>query len=124
MNAVRHELPIKRYGPRLFVVLKTTVVFGETIPCGFVSDGASVPRVFWWLISPHGAALYAAVKHDFRLREFNYTRKERALIDFDFYRDLRASEGVSNLRALAGYAGVRIGSWWFWLRAKKRVTGT
>jgi hypothetical protein len=35
------------------------------IPIGFVTDFASVPRVFWWLLRPDGEYAYAAVIHDY-----------------------------------------------------------
>lgn len=34
------------------------------VPAGFLSDGASVPRPFWWFIPPWGAYGQAAVLHD------------------------------------------------------------
>lgn len=35
------------------------------VPMGFLTDGASVPRVFWWLIPPWGRYGQAAVLHDY-----------------------------------------------------------
>jgi hypothetical protein len=35
-----------------------------TVPAGYLTDGASVPRVFWSLIPPWGAYGQAAVVHD------------------------------------------------------------
>lgn len=34
------------------------------VPAGFLTDGASVPRPFWWLIPPLGRYAQAAVVHD------------------------------------------------------------
>jgi hypothetical protein len=40
-------------------------VYGTlTVPEGFITDGASVPRPFWPLFSPVGACFPAAVVHD------------------------------------------------------------
>src|SRR5262249_18377967 len=36
-----------------------------TVPAGFVSDLASVPRVFWSLIPKTGRYAYAAIVHDY-----------------------------------------------------------
>lgn len=36
-----------------------------TIPKGYTSDLASVPRLFWWLIPPHGRIANAAIIHDY-----------------------------------------------------------
>jgi hypothetical protein len=35
-----------------------------TVPAGYLTDGASVPRIFWSLIPPWGAYGQAAVVHD------------------------------------------------------------
>jgi hypothetical protein len=42
-------------------VLKEPII---TIPAGYESDGASVPRVFWSLFPPSGQYTAAAVVHD------------------------------------------------------------
>ena len=36
-----------------------------TVPTGFVTDLASIPRVFWSLLRPDGDYVYAAIVHDF-----------------------------------------------------------
>jgi Protein of unknown function (DUF1353) len=36
-----------------------------TVPIGFVTDFASVPRIFFWLIPSYGAYTKAAILHDF-----------------------------------------------------------
>jgi hypothetical protein len=36
-----------------------------TVPAGFVHDNASIPRVFWTALSPHGTYGKAAIVHDY-----------------------------------------------------------
>lgn len=36
-----------------------------TVPAGFATDYASVPRALWWLFPPHGRYKRAAVVHDY-----------------------------------------------------------
>lgn len=36
-----------------------------TVPAGFVTDGASVPRLFWNIVPPYGRYLVAAIVHDY-----------------------------------------------------------
>lgn len=36
-----------------------------TVPTGFLTDGASIPRLFWNILGPHGPWFRAAVVHDF-----------------------------------------------------------
>jgi hypothetical protein len=99
---LKEELVVKWHG-RMFVV-----------PAGFESDGASVPRFLWNLISPQIApeTLRAAVAHDFLYREQvpGWTRKDA---DEMFY-DLIREDGLSWWRSKLAYTGVRLfgaGAW-------------
>ncbi|NIT54912.1 MAG: DUF1353 domain-containing protein [Aliifodinibius sp.] len=35
------------------------------IPAGFVIDGASIPRYFWWAVPPGGVFLRSSIPHDY-----------------------------------------------------------
>lgn len=112
-----------------------------TVPKGFETDGASVPRLLWTLvgITPDGLHRAAAVAHDFIYRYSGHlpagshqlqmqvqmpmpssmrdtghlwTRKEA---DRLFARILREC-GVSKTRRRIMYLGVRIGGWRSWRR--------
>jgi hypothetical protein len=37
------------------------------VPAGFVTNGASVPRILWWFLDPATEAFEAAVIHDWAL---------------------------------------------------------
>lgn len=50
------------------------------VPEGFVTDFASVPRVFWSLFRPDGNYAYAAVVHDFLYWEQSRPKAEADLI--------------------------------------------
>ena len=85
-----------------------------TVPAGFESDGASVPRFFWRAVFPPGdsQALRAAIIHDWIYRE----QPEGATrVDADklFYTILVA-DGVPKYRALLAYWGVRLFGWRSW----------
>jgi len=61
--------PNLRYvGLGLYETVGSTEYVGErdviTIPAGFSTDLASVPRIFWWFLPPTGAYEKAAVVHD------------------------------------------------------------
>jgi hypothetical protein len=45
------------------------------VPRGTVSNGASVPRLLWWIYPPYGTYTYPAVVHDFLYENNLYTRK-------------------------------------------------
>jgi len=53
-----------------------------TVPKDFITDGASIPRLFWSIIGPFGDYFAAAVVHDFLYSLHNDTcnRKESDLI--------------------------------------------
>jgi len=107
-----HEIDIKRIGARRAVVLRDVNLFGVDIPEGFETDGASVPRLFWFIISPYTEALYAAIAHDFQLSVDGKNAKRRKRIDQMFYFNLRDS-GINPIRSYAAYFGVRIWSRWY-----------
>ena len=83
--------------------------YGElTVPAGFESDGASVPRFFWRLVFPPGdsQALRAAILHDYIYRE-QPMGWNRADADNLFYTVLVA-DGVPVWRARLAFWGVRL----------------
>jgi hypothetical protein len=45
------------------------------VPRGTVSNGASVPRLLWWIYPPYGTYTYPAVVHDHLYENNLYTRK-------------------------------------------------
>lgn len=86
------------------------------IPAGFKFDLASVPRPFWWLISPFELSIVAPLVHDFLYQYAGeppegtvvppktYTRAE---VDRLFLQLMRR-EGVAAWRRLLAYAAVRL----------------
>lgn len=46
------------------------------IPKGFVSDGASIPRILWWFADPAGEFFEAAVLHDYMYTQALRTKKD------------------------------------------------
>jgi hypothetical protein len=85
---------------------------GVTIPQGFVSDFATVPRFLWSILPPHGLAQAPSVLHDYFYVEHPYEglmgeKAERYFADDLFYRMLLAQK-VSKWQAKAMYWAVRI----------------
>ena len=79
-----------------------------TIPRGFESDSASVPRFFWRVVCPplDPAAVRAGVAHDYiyRNRPAGWTRKEADMLLLCFL----IEDGMSPFRARWAYWGVRL----------------
>jgi len=99
----------------VFTLLEPLYCEGVTVPAGFESDGASVPRFFWRVVFPPGdrRAIRAAFFHDYvyRTHPVGWTR---TMADKAFFRVLLA-DGVGRFRARIAYLGVRWGGICSWL---------
>lgn len=78
-----------------------------TIPAGFVTDFASVPRVLWNLLPPTGLYGKAGVLHDYLYRRLLLTRRECDNLLLEAMQAL----GVPGLTCAAVFLGVRLGGW-------------
>jgi uncharacterized protein DUF1353 len=94
------------------------------VPTGFVTDFASIPRLFWSMLRPDGEYAYAAVIHDFLYWTQTRSREEAdsifllAMKDFD----------IAEVTVTTIYDAVRIGGGKAWkenaglkLAGEKRV---
>jgi hypothetical protein len=77
----------------------------ETVPCGFVTDGLSIPRFYRWRFSPSGPGFRAALAHDFLYRRADVPR---AICD-QVFRDGLAFCGVSWWERNVMWATLKIG---------------
>jgi hypothetical protein len=80
-----------------------------TVPAGFDTDGASIPRVFWSILDPYGPYFEAAVIHDWLYSPHN-RRFNRAQAD-DIFREAMYNNGLDWLRREAIYRAVRLAGW-------------
>lgn len=81
---------------------------GITVPAGFESDGASVPRLLWGAVFPRDdrQALFAAIMHDYIYR-VHPPKWGRADAD-ELFLYLMQQGGVPYARRIRAYAGVRL----------------
>ena len=79
-------------------------------PTGFVTDLASIPRVFWSLLRPDGEYAYAAILHDYMYWKQDRTR---ALADETFFLVMK-DYGVDPTAASTIYTAVRAGGQGAW----------
>lgn len=87
------------------------------IPPGFVTDLASVPRIFWPIIGPSGRHAAAAVVHDFLYctqDNGKFTRREADYI----FREAMLVSNTPVLRVWVMWAAVRLGGFIAWHRNK------
>lgn len=78
-----------------------------TVPTGFHTDGASIPRLFWNILSPFGSYFPAAIIHDFlySVRNLRFNRLESDRIFMEAMKTL----GVPWITRKTIYTAVRLG---------------
>ncbi len=76
-----------------------------TIPAGFQTDFASVPKMFWSIIPPMGLYTIAAIAHDFLYWDKTYARKFADKV----FKALMEFYKVAKIKIIVMYAAVRIG---------------
>jgi hypothetical protein len=92
---------------------------GDTVNVakGFITDLASIPRLFWSVIgSPEGLYTDAAVVHDCLYDQQFFTRLRCDQILLEAMQDL----GVSWWTRHVIYVGVRIGGWIAWKQHEEK----
>lgn len=92
-------------------VLKTTV----TVPAGFITDLASVPRGLWNLFPPWGDYDSAAVVHDWLYNHGHVTRAQADAV----LKEGSEALGVSRFTRWALYSAVRSGGWIPWRKYRE-----
>ncbi len=91
-----------------------------TVPTGFVTDFASIPRIFWSALRPDGEYAYAAVVHDYLYWTQTRSRDEADHILKMAMEDFK----VGALTVGAIYGAVRVGGQVAWNgNAQKKAQG-
>ena len=91
-----------------------------TVPAGFITDFASIPRIFWPLVPPLGRYNRATVLHDWLYRQAQMPTAQggwRAVdrVEADrLLREAMVEGGVPWLTRWLIYLGVRLGGWIVW----------
>jgi hypothetical protein len=102
---------------RIAILLAPITWRGITVPKGFMTDGASMPRPLWWFLPPWGdRATVAAVFHDFACEAL---KAGAAVVDGEnrpacdrLFRLALSDLGVAAWRCWLCYFGVRAYSNW------------
>lgn len=84
------------------------------VPRGFTSNGCSVPRFLWSLLSPaiDNTTIKASCVHDYLYQKGICTRLEAD----EFYKAQLLKNGFPNWKANLVYVGVRAGGYSHWLQ--------
>ena len=86
------------------------------VPAGFITDFASVPKVFWPIIDPVGKHGKAAVIHDYCYYTACYGRIRSDQIFLEGMKVLN----VEPWKRQAMFHAVVIFGWWAWLKHRRR----
>lgn len=98
------QLLVSRKNPNLWQLHKTWVTPYGNIPKGFNTNGASIPRIFWWFMHPSGVLFEAATMHDYLYDNALLTKQKADTI----FRKIALDHGVSKLKINIAYVLVRI----------------
>jgi hypothetical protein len=83
------------------------IEYNIIIKKGFKTDLVSSPRIFWFIIPPHGLSVNAAIVHDFFWRNRLLSRKN---CDEIFFKLLKKTT-LSSLQCWVMYLFVRVFGW-------------
>ena len=88
-----------------------------TVPKFFLTDFASVPRIFWTIFPPDGRYTQSAVVHDFLYFKQIYTRRKSDRIFLQAMKYLKVSWWKRRMM----WTAVRVGGFRPWNRHKKNL---
>jgi len=112
------ELAVRAASPTTWALTEDLVWTGETqtftVPAGFLTDFATVPRFLHWLFLPYGAYTRAAVLHDWLLTEladeYNQTPPADSRDTDAIFRVAMRDLGVGWPKRWLGWTAVRWGA--------------
>lgn len=110
-------LDLRAYRPGEWVVLSVLIYVAlnalrYTVPRGFITDLASIPRLLRGLYSQTGLSRRAAVLHDYLYCLQCTTRAEADAL----FLEALAAEGVGWFTRYSMFLAVRSGGWVYWNR--------
>lgn len=86
-----------------------------TVPTGFVTDLASIPRIFWNIMPPFGKYTEAAIVHDYIYRLHSFSRSRCDAL----FREMMTVLKVKSLAKWTIYIAVRAFGWIAWRNEKR-----
>ena len=123
MGRFKGEYAIKGIGPYLFKTLAelsytTKKGVTHTVPVDFVTDGASIPRIFWSFIGSPFTGFYRrpSLIHD----ELYATQKFKRIYADRVFLEGMEDEGVSFWKRRLIYLAVRLRGWVPWNKHKRK----
>jgi len=113
--------PIRERGKR-YELNKSYVYEDITVPKGFQYDGASVPRIFMFLIGFERDGIHrpAALVHDFLYQNKGYSGNNNQVVVYSrkqcdrIFFEIMKKVGVMHWHAILAYYAVRLGGKFSW----------
>jgi len=117
LNPLHLELMPDGRNARLFKNFRVKISDRQTVvvPKGFVTDFASVPRLFWRIVPPWGVYSPAAVVHDYLYHNGALSRKESDRIFLKLMKRL----DVPLWKRTVMYLAVRLFGWSAWSNCRR-----
>lgn len=81
-----------------------------SVPAGFITDFASIPRIFWTILPPWGRYGKAAIIHDYLYVTHRFSRKQAD----DIFLEAMGVLKVSKWKRWVMYRSVRAWGWTAW----------
>ena len=109
-------MPLTRWGQaRQWRLIGDWEYNGIRVPAGFITDGASVPRILYWLFEPTGVLFLPAIVHDYFYATQQISRAEADKI----FREnvIRESNIVAGYLA---WIGIRLFGWIPWMLRRQK----
>lgn len=114
-----HSIPLSNYW-----VVGETISFESdyigrriTVPCGRITDFASVPRALWWYLPPAGILREGAVFHDELYRSGEVERWQADRV----FQEVLQYNRIPNYIIKQAFYGVRLGGWKGWRKHRKGI---
>ena len=102
-------------GSRTYELLEPMCHDRGVVPRGFITDGASVPRILWPLFPHDGASFASALIHDWDYQHSQSTRKN---VDLAFLDNMKEC-GLAWIHRRLIFRGVRLGGRRTWRKHRK-----
>jgi len=97
------ELKVSPLPNHKYKLLSPFTYHGITVPSGFITNGADIPRIFWIFIPPNDSRnLPAVVMHDFLCSLKRYDEADKMFLD------IMEETATRKVTRLIMYYGVRL----------------
>ena len=95
------------YYPNLWELAQSLTYKGLTVPIGFISDLASIPRPFRVFWAPYGRYIRASIIHDYLWAHPDYSKQDAN----DIFLEVMIEDNVSFVTRNIFYFAVNVYAW-------------